>query len=81
MDAEHFAEARLADFGPLIRQFLQIGLVSSSPDGRSPTCLLVLGRLIDCQSVYCIVDSSACDYFFDKMLDNLEFCSFVESIF
>ena len=71
MDAELIAEARLADSGLVIRQSLQPGLVSSSPAGRSPTPLLVLGRLIGSQSVYCIVDSTACDTFLGKVLYNV----------
>ena len=68
MGAELIAKGRLADSGPVIRQSLQPGLVSSSPAGRSPTPLLVLGRLIGCQSVYCIVDSTASDTFLAKCL-------------
>ena len=71
MDAELIAEAPLADPGPVIRQSLQPGIVSSSPAGRSPTPLLVLGRLIESQSVYCIVDSTACDTFLGKVLYNV----------
>ena len=71
MDAELIAEACLADSGPVIQQYLQSGLASSSSAGRSPTPLLVLGRLIGSQSVYCIVDSTACDTFLGKVLDNV----------
>ena len=56
------AETVVGEFAArFLHSLLLMRTVSSSPAGRSPTPLLVRARLIGSQSVYCIVDSTACD--------------------